>query len=155
MLKKYLPYGVSILIALGVGFLSSLLSMDGMEEYAALAHPPLSPPGKLFPIVWTVLFILMGISSGIVYTSDDPDRGTALTAYSMQLFVNFLWPILFFAMGMYLAAFFWLLLLIALVIWMIVRFYAVKPIAAYMQIPYLLWLLFASYLNFGVWYLNR
>lgn len=148
-------YVVSILIALGVGGLSALLSQSGMKDYAALIRPPLAPPGMVFPIVWSVLFILMGISAAMVYNTRDKDRGGALGIYAAQLVVNFFWSLIFFRWGMRLFAFFWLILLITLVTVMIIRFFKVSKAAAYLQIPYMIWLLFAAYLNFGVWILNR
>ncbi len=155
MRKTTRTFIVSILIALAVGALSSFLTMDSMEDFARLAQPPLSPPGWLFPIVWTVLFILMGIGAAMVYLSESEHREKALRVYAAQLAVNFLWSIIFFNLEARLFAFFWLLLLLALVIRMFFLFRKIRPLAAYLQIPYLLWLLFAAYLNFGVWLLNR
>ncbi len=155
MWKKIGVYLVAIAIPLGVGALSSFLTMDKMEDFSALRQPPLSPPDALFPIVWTILFILMGIGSAMVFLSRDRDRTGALTVYGLQLVVNFFWTILFFNLGERLLALFWIILLIALVIWMIVRFYKIEKTAAYLQLPYLAWLLFATYLNAGVWFLNR
>lgn len=155
MWKKIGIYIVAILIPLAVGALSAFLTMGQMESFAALRQPPLSPPGSLFPIVWTILFVLMGISSALIYLSGHPDRTGALTVYGFQLLVNFFWSILFFNLGERLLALFWIFLLIALVIWMIVRFSKINKTAAYLQLPYLAWLLFATYLNAGVWFLNR
>ncbi len=155
MQKKTRTYIVSILIPLAVGALSAFLTRDSMEEFAALRQPPLSPPGSLFPIVWTILFILMGIGAAIVQLSDSPYRSKALRFYALQLVVNFFWSILFFNLSARFIALLWLLLLLGLVIRMIVLFHKVAPIAAYLQIPYLLWLIFAAYLNAGVWFLNR
>ncbi len=155
MWKKIGVYLVAIAIPLGVGALSAFLTMDQMENYAALRQPPLSPPGALFPIVWTILFVLMGIGSAMVFLSRHSDKAGALTVYGLQLVVNFFWTILFFNLGERLLALFWIILLIALVVWMIARFYKINKTAAYLQLPYLAWLLFATYLNAGVWLLNR
>lgn len=155
MIKKWIPYIVSIAIALGVGGLGAFLTMNSMDIYATLNQPALSPPGFLFPIVWTILYTLMGISSAIIYKSNDLDRTNALKIYGFQLVVNFLWTIIFFNLRQFLFAFIWLVLLDVLVIVMIVKFYKVSPLAAWLQIPYLLWILFATYLNLGIYLLNR
>lgn len=155
MWKKIGVYIIAILIPLAVGALSAFLTMGQMDAFAALRQPPLSPPGTLFPIVWTTLFILMGIGSALIYLSKHRDRSGALTVYGLQLVVNFFWTILFFNLGERFLALLWIILLIALVIWMIVRFSTINKTAAYLQLPYLAWLLFATYLNAGVWYLNR
>ena len=146
---------VCLLIPLAVGALSGFLTMNSMEVYAGVNQPPLSPPGFLFPIVWTILFVLMGISSWLVWQSDEPSRTRALSLYAVQLAVNFVWPLLFFNLQSYLFALLWLILLIVLVIAMIASFAKIDKTAAWLQVPYLLWLLFAAYLNAGVWLLNR
>lgn len=153
--KKWKPLILSILISVGVGVLSSFFTSNSMGLYDNLEKPPLSPPGWLFPVVWTILYVLMGISAYLVYRSDSPEKGRALVIYATQLLVNAVWPILFFNLQAYLFAFLWLLLLMALVILMIRSFYKVDPRAAYLQIPYLLWLVFAGYLNLMVYLLNR
>ena len=147
----------SIAIPLAVGGLASFLSGGGMETFAAVNKPPLSPPGWLFPVVWTILYILMGVSSYLVSVSDGnpQEREKALALYGYQLVVNFLWPIFFFDFQWYLFSFFWLLLLWVLVFLMIRSFAKVSKTAAYLNIPYLLWLTFAGYLNLGIWWLNR
>lgn len=147
-------YIISILIALGTGVLSGFLSRSGMKDYAALVKPPLAPPGWVFPVVWTILFILMGVGAAIVYTTRSSSQGKALRIYALQLVVNFFWSILFFRFGWRLPAFFWLLILIVLVAAMIRQFYKVSPLAAVLQIPYFLWLCFAAYLNLAIWWLN-
>ena len=145
---------VSILIPLTVGFLSYFLSRGGMSYYETLNKPPLNPPSFIFPIVWTVLYIFMGISSYIVYTSDSPFREKALSWYVIQLIFNFGWSIIFFGLSKLLFAYIWLLLLIAAIVVMIYYFYKVKPLSAYLQIPYLLWCIFAAYLNLSIYFLN-
>ncbi len=150
MLKKIKPYIYSVLIALAVGGLSALLTRGSMDIYNDIVRPPLSPPGFLFPIVWTILYILMGISSAIVYrkASKSPIiQKTGLGVYALQLVVNFFWSIIFFNMRAFLFAFIWLVLLWVLILTMIVRFYRISPLAAYLQIPYLLWVTFALYLS--------
>ncbi len=143
---------ISILIPLAVGATSSLLSGTMMEP--DFIQPSFSPPGYLFPIVWTILYILMGISSYLIYTSDSPSKPTALLVYAIQLVFNFFWSIFFFRFSLCGLAFLWLLALIGLILIMIYSFFKIRPIAAYLQIPYLLWCLFAAYLNYAVFILN-
>lgn len=147
---------VCIAIPLLVGGVASLLTGGGMEVFASVEKPPLSPPGWLFPVVWTILYTLMGISSYLILTSDANERVKegAIRIYGLQLLVNFLWPTFFFNFRWYGFSFFWLLLLWFLVIVMILRFREISKLAAYMNIPYLLWLTFAAYLNWGIWRLN-
>ena len=155
MNKKIITYAVSIAVALGVGSLSALLTSGSMDIYSSVETPPLSPPSIVFPIVWTILFTLMGISDARVYIANGYKRNNALTVYAVQLAVNFCWSIIFFNMRAFLFAFIWLILLWGLIIVMIKGFYKYDKIAAYLQIPYLLWVTFAGYLNFGIYYLNR
>lgn len=147
----------SLALPLFTGILAGFLSRNAIESFASLAKPPLSPPAILFPIVWTILYTLMGISMYIISTSNasETEIADAKNIYFYQLIVNFLWPIFFFNFGWYLFAFFWLLLLWILVFTMIRKFYAISPIAAFLNIPYLIWLTFAGYLNLGIWWLNR
>ena len=150
-------YAIWIAVAETVGILSGLLSRGGMEAFqGAVLQPPLSPPAILFPIVWTVLYALMGISTARIYAAaPSKDRSNGLNLYIAQLIVNFFWSPIFFNAGAYGFAFLWLLLLWGLVFRMIISFHKTDPLAAKLQIPYLIWLTFAAYLNFGVWYLNR
>lgn len=144
---------IAILIPIAVGTLSALFS-GNMSIYSTINKPPLSPPGLLFPIVWLILYLLMGISSYIIYESEHPNKKNALKTYAIQLFFNFWWSIIFFRFSLYLFAFLWLLALIAFIIIMIYQFYQISPLASYLQIPYLLWCSFASYLNFMIYVLN-
>ena len=139
---------VPVLVGAAVGLLIS-----GFMNYGDFLKPPLSPPAVLFPIVWTILYTLMGISYGRLQVKGLTNDNITLIYY-LQLFLNTLWPIFFFIFDWYLFSFFWLLLLIALVILMIIQFYQKDKIAGILQIPYLLWLCFAAYLNFGVYLLN-
>lgn len=144
---------ISILIPVAVGSISALISrIPG--RYAGMQQPPFSPPAIVFPIVWTALYILMGISAYMISRSEDARKSRALSVYALQLFFNFFWSILFFRFSWYLPAFFWLAAMIILILIMIFRFFQIKPLAAYLQIPYLFWCLFAAYLNFGVYWLN-
>ena len=156
MLKKLKPYIFSVLIALGVGGLSAFLTRGNMNIYEKINKPPLSPPSVLFPIVWTVLFILMGISSAIIYRSQNPPyKESALNIYTLQLIVNFLWSIIFFNMQNYLLAFILIIFLWIFIYKMIKIFLKVNPLAGILQIPYLLWVTFAGYLNLMIYILNR
>lgn len=150
MLKKYKPYIVEILIALAVGGLSAYFTRNSMEHFEAVIKPPLSPPAFLFPVVWSILYVLMGISAGMVYKKS----GAVPFVYRLSLVVNFLWSIIFFNMEAYLFAFIWLLLLFVLIIFTVLEYSKVSKTAAYLQIPYLIWVIFAGYLNFGIWLLN-
>ena len=155
--QTVLPYIFWIGLAEGVGLLSGLLSRSATSTFGeTVIQPPLSPPAIVFPIVWTVLYALMGIGVARVSLAPDrPARSQGLNLFVTQLIVNFFWPLIFFNAGAYGFAFLWLLLLLALVILMTLEFRKTDPLAAALQIPYLLWLLFAAYLNFGVWRLNR
>ncbi len=158
MWKKIKPYVISVAIALGVGALSALFTRGNMNIYDRIQTPPLTPPGILFPIVWTILYTLMGISSAIIYTKGRDENipvYDALKIYAIQLAVNFFWSIIFFNLEAFLFAFLWILLLWVLIIVMIVKFYEINKTAAYLQIPYLLWVTFAAYLNFAIFLLNR
>lgn len=145
----------SILISIGVGALSAFLTRNSMDIYEELIVPPLAPPSWVFPVVWTILFILMGISAYLIYISDSPYKNSALKIYAIQLVVNFFWTIIFFNLEMYLFAFIWLLLLLVLIILMIMSFSMINKTAAYLQIPYLLWVMFAGYLNLSIYLLNK
>ena len=145
-----------ILLAEAVGALSGWLTREGTQIYAqTIVKPPLSPPGWVFPVVWAILYALMGIGAAKVYQAPaSKTRSMGLNLFITQLVVNFFWSPIFFNLQAFGLAFFWLLLLWGLVLWMILAFRKVEPLAAKLQIPYLLWLTFAAYLNLGVWYLN-
>ena len=145
---------ISIAIPLLIGGLSALITMGSMEDFDSLNKPPLSPPGWLFPVVWTILFTLMGIASYLVYTSGNPVSKTALTVYGVQLLFNFFWSIIFFNLEMYLFAFIWLVILWFLILVTTVFFYRIRKPAGYLMIPYLIWVTFAGYLNLGIYILN-
>lgn len=153
--KKCRSYLISVLLALAVGGLSAIAVAKGLPAYESLIKPALTPPSVLFPIVWSVLYALMGISAARIWQSADSGRGFALTVYAAQLLVNGVWSLLFFGCGAYLLSFIWLILLWLLVLAMILLFARIDRLAALLQIPYLLWISFAGYLNFAVWYLNR
>ena len=148
---------LSIALPLLVGAAAGLLTRNAMMDFQVLNKPPLSPPGWLFPVVWTILYTLMGISAYLIKVSEanPEEKSTALMIYNYQLIVNFLWSIFFFNFGWYLFSFFWILLLWVLIILMIRSFDKISQTAAYLNLPYLLWVIFATYLNFGIWWLNR
>ena len=157
MWQKVKIYGVNIAIPLAVGGLAAFLTRNSMDIYEKINQPFLAPPAWLFPVVWTVLYILMGVSAAMVYgnagaSADDKKR--ALRLYGINLVVNFLWSIIFFNLGAFFAAFLWLMLLIFVIMRMAVAFYKIKPIAAYLQIPYVIWCCFATYLTASIWLMN-
>lgn len=158
MQKNLKPYVISIAIALSVGIASALLTRSDMNIYSEINVPPLSPPSWLFPVVWTILYVLIGISSARVYVKGKENgisTRNALNVYALQLAVNFAWSIIFFNMRAFLFAFLWLILLWVLIIIMISEFNKVDSFAAKLQIPYLLWVTFAGYLSFAIWLLNK
>lgn len=144
---------IAVLIPLAVGGLSAVLTMDSMDMFAEINKPPLSPPGWLFPVVWTVLYILMGIASYLVYTSDKPSP-LGLLVYALQLLFNFFWSLLFFNKQAYLFSFVWLVLLWLLILATALLFYRSSKAAGHLMIPYLVWVAFAGYLNLGIYLLN-
>ena len=146
--SKTKVYGISIALSLVIGGLSALFTMMGMEDYRLAEKPALTPPEIVFPIVWTILYTLMGISAARVWiASEDKGSNGGLMLYAIQLVVNFFWSIIFFTLQAYGFAFFWLLFLWLLVLLMIISFSKTDKLAAYLQVPYLLWLTFAGYLN--------
>lgn len=155
--SKWKTYAFWILLSLGIGGLSGWLTRGGMELYSSqIVKPMLSPPAIVFPIVWTILYLLMGISAGRIDLSPPSRaRSAGLNLFVLQLAVNFLWSPIFFTFQAFGIAFFWLLFLWVLVCGMMLLFSGLDPLAGKLQIPYLLWLTFAAYLNFGVWYYNH
>jgi len=140
---------IPVIIGGIVGFLTS-----GANNYSTLIKPPFSPPAILFPIVWTILYTLMGISYGILENKGENDKKTNLI-YFLQLFVNYAWSFIYFTFELRLFAFIWIILLGILVTIMIYEFYKKDKTAGLLQIPYLIWIIFASYLNFSTYLLNR
>ena len=140
-----------------VGILAGLLTRGGMQIYTEMVNkPPLTPPAIVFPIVWTFLYALMGISAARIWLApESAERNRGLTVFVAQLIVNFFWPLFFFNLQAYGFAALWLIFLWVLVLYMILTFYKTDRLAAWLQVPYLLWLTFAAYLNLGVWLMNR
>jgi tryptophan-rich sensory protein len=157
-MENILVYAISIGIALLVGGLSALVTGGSMGLYEDIITPPLVPPSWLFPVVWTILFILMGISAAMIYLDKKASQNqinSALFTYALSLIVNFFWSIIFFNARAFLFAFLWLLLLLYLIIRTIMKYYKINRVAAYLQIPYALWVTFAGYLTFAIWLLNK
>jgi len=158
-MKKHIGnnYLFWVLLSESVGFLSGWLSRNGIGYFQNnVLKPPFSPPAILFPVVWTILFAFMGVGAArISAVQSSKQRSCSLNLFILQLAVNFCWSIIFFNFQSYNLAFLWLLLLLGLVILMALHFYQTDKYAAFLQIPYLLWLGFAAYLNLGIWYLNR
>ena len=150
-------YAFWILLTEAVGALSGWLTRKGVRTYQeTIVQPPLSPPGMVFPVVWGILFALMGVGAARIYASPpSAARSRSLRLFGVQLTFNFFWSILFFNLQLFGLALLWLIALWGLILWMIRAFRKVDPLAALLQIPYLLWVTFAGYLNAGVWFLNR
>lgn len=154
-MSRYKPLIYSLFISLGAGGLSALLTRDAMEQYKNLRQPMLSPPGWVFSVVWTILFIMMGIAAWLIYKSHNPMRRQALFFYGLQLVFNVGWTLIFFGGQKFLLAFFWLILLELLIGITAVMFSKIDRRAGLLMLPYFLWVLFAGYLNFNVWLLNQ
>lgn len=150
-------YAIWILAVEAVGALSGWLTRKGAQLYAeTIQKPPLSPPGAVFPVVWGILFVLMGIGAARIYSAPaSRTRTMSLGILALQLMFNFFWSIIFFNLQWFGLALLWLIVLWGLIIWMILSFRKIDPVAAWLQVPYLLWVTFAAYLNAGVWLLNR
>lgn len=149
-------YAFWIVFAEAVGALAGLLTRNGTKLYAtSILKPPLSPPAFVFPIAWTILYALMGIGAARVYlTPVSGIRARGLQLFLIQLAFNFLWSVIFFHFQAFGLAFIWLVILWALILMMALTFSKTDRLSALLQIPYLLWVLFAGYLNYGVWQLN-
>ena len=154
--KKWKPYILWVALTEAVGFLAGLITGEGVQYFGEyVRQPPLSPPGWIFPVVWGILYALMGISAARVWSAaDSNERSQGLNWFVLQLILNFFWPLIFFNAQAYGVASVWIVILWAAVLVMIMKFYQVDPLAAWLQVPYLLWLTFAAYLTFGVWFLN-
>ena len=147
---------ISIAIPLGVGGLSALLTSGNMKLFEEIEKPPLSPPEWLFPVVWTILYVLMGIALYLVImTNTKEEKLPAVISFGVQLFFNFFWPIIFFNAQAYLFAFVWLVLLWVAIVANMYFFSKIKLTSAKLLIPYLVWVTFAGYLNLGIYILNR
>ena len=156
-MRQLIGVSIGITIAEGVGIISALLTKGTMEKYKDLTQPSFSPPGWVFPIAWSLLFLLMGIASYRIYRigMEKANVKNALVFYGAQLVFNFFWTIIFFGFGLRGFAFLWILILLSLIIIATVRFHRIDKTAAYLMIPYILWVSFASVLNYSIWQLNK
>ncbi len=146
----------NLIIPLAVGIVAGFLTRDGVKEFAITAEKPFfMPPGWLFPIAWTILYTLMGISAYLIDEATQlHDKKLAFILYYLQLFFNFVWSFIFFNVGNYLFAFIWIIILLVLIIATTIQFNKINPKAAYLMIPYILWVAFATVLTFSVYLLN-
>ena len=146
----------NLAIPLLIGALAGFLTSGDVKEFTATARQPFfAPPGWVFPVVWTILYALMGFAAYIIENTSSPRKSRALTVYYVQLFFNFVWSFIFFSAGNYLFAFVWIIILWVLIIATILEFKMIKSRAAYILIPYLIWVTFAAVLNFSIFLLNR
>ncbi|MBE6836383.1 MAG: tryptophan-rich sensory protein [Ruminococcus sp.] len=143
-------------ISLGVGGLAAIFTRENMDIYERINQPFFSPPSWVFPIVWAILYILMGIGAGLVWCAprNADKKPAAIFYFGLQLVVNFFWSIIFFNLQMFKASFVWLVFLLALILLMVSAFAKVSKVAAYLQIPYIAWVFFAGILNLGIAILN-
>ena len=153
--NKPWTYVIAVIIPEAVGVLAGILTREGVEAFRQLEQSALTPPGIVFPIVWTILYALMGISLARIWLApDSPERTRGLSLFLFQLIFNFFWSIFFFNMQAFGLSFLWILGLWVLIGLMIRSFFKVDTMAAWLQVPYFLWVTFAAYLNYTVWQLN-
>ena len=146
----------NLTIPLVIGALAGFLTSSDVKDFMATAKQPFfAPPGWVFPVVWTILYALMGFAAYVIENTSSPRKSRALTIYYIQIFFNFVWSFIFFSAGNYLFAFVWIIILWVLIIATILEFKMIKSRAAYILIPYLIWVTFAAVLNFSVFLLNR
>lgn len=153
---KIKPLVIALALPLLTGALAALISRSKMDLFDTVSKPPLSPPAWLFPVAWTILYLLMGVASYRVFTAraETAKKNRALLFYAIQLGFNFFWTLIFFNLGAYTFAFIWLVALLALIAVTTVRFFCVDRPAGYLMLPYILWVAFAGYLNLGIAILN-
>ena len=137
-----------------IGGLFSFLTISGIDAFKSLKKP-IEIPGFIFPIVWSILYILMSVSLYIVLESNNQNKNKGLVIYGLQLVVNSLWTLIFFGLKNYLLSFVWLVLLFGLIIYMLIVFFRINKTATYLNIPYILWVMFAGYLNLSIYLLNK
>ena len=151
--KRWPALVIILLVTLGGGALVGLLTRDSMSVYSQIVTPSFAPPGWLFPVAWSLLYAAMSVSLWLMLRTDEPTRGI-LVLYALQLAVNLVWPFIFFTMQAFGLAFWWLILLLALVVWLMIRAFQVTPVAGWHLVPYAAWCTFAAVLNFAVARLN-
>ncbi len=156
MLKKVISAAKKILLPILVGALSGLLTRNNTDLYDVLILPPFALPGNLFPVVWGVLFLLMGISLYLFLRSDAPEeyKNEGKVLFFTQLALNFLWPIVFFNFKLFFTAFILLIVLFVFIVRTVLKFYSKDRISGILLLPYLLYTIYAGYLNFAIWFLN-
>ena len=152
--KKIGKIILAIIIPLAVGGLSALITMNQMELFETVAKPPLAPPRWFFPVAWTILYILMGIASYLLYIADTEEGREALVLYGVQLFFNFFWSIIFFNLEAYWFALIWLFIMWIIILLLLIKSRKVDERAFWLLLPYFIWTTFAFYLNFGIAVLN-
>lgn len=153
-MSKLKIFALNIFIPIAVGGLSALLS-GGSDAFTGFQKAPLTPPPIVFPIVWAVLYTLMGISMAlIILNGTEKEKNESIKIYTIQLVLNFFWSIIFFRFKAYLFAFFWIVALLVSIIYMIKTFYKAYHLSAYLQIPYLIWVAFATYLTLATYLIN-
>lgn len=145
---------VCVVFPILVGALSSYLTSNAMMSFVQMKKPPLAPPSFLFPVVWTLLYIMMGLSSYFIITSDSSRKYVGILLYLGQLFFNFVWSLIFFRLESYIIAAIWLFILIIMIVALIVNTSHYSKAAMYLLLPYILWCSFALYLNLGIAVLN-
>lgn len=150
-LKKII---IITIITFIVGSFFSLFTMNNMETFKEL-EKPINIPGIVFPIVWSILYLLMSISLYLILESKSNEKVKSIIIYSAQLIINSLWSLIFFGFNNYLLSFIWIIFLFIIVVVMIINFYKTSKISAFLNIPYVLWIIFAGYLNLGIYLLNR
>ena len=152
--KKILKVGLFIAIPLLIGGLSALITMGNMQLFDSINKPPLAPPKWLFPVAWTILYIMMGIASYFLYKADSEEGREALVLYGIQLFFNFWWSIIFFNLKAYWFAAIWLFTMWIIILILLIKSKKIDVRAFWLLIPYFLWTTFAFYLNVGIAILN-
>lgn len=153
-MNKKITSVIILLLPLAVGILAAVLTSGGVGIYSRFNKPALAPPAFVFPVAWTVLYALMGVSSCIVYRLDNPLRKNALAVFYIGLVFNFFWSMIFFLLNDFMFAFVWLVFLWVIIIFTIIYFYRINKTSAYLLIPYLLWVTFAGYLNLAIYLIN-
>ena len=148
-------YTAFILVTLAVGGLAALLTMGSMEDYKTLAKPTFAPPGWVFPIAWTTLYVFMAVAAARVWLKNDEHKTTSTVLYALQLAVNFFWPIIFFNFGEFMLAFVWLILLLILIVATLTSFRRSDKTATWLFVPYILWTGYASVINYMIYTMNR
>lgn len=156
MKRSKTRFAIALLLPLAVGMVSAYLTRDKMELYQGIQKPPLSPPSIVFPIAWTILYLMMGAASYLASTTNKKDSGIFIANvwYLLQLLMNFFWTIIFFVLKYYLLAFIWLIGMYAAIIMCTMHYYRINKLASWLMIPYNIWMAFAAYLNLAIVILN-